>query len=302
MTQAANWTSYADFYQASPYAAFSQAHRSSRSRLPFHMITVEQTDHAFSDPIVPETIVATPLSATPGNSWNWNLGDGWHRDSTVPGRMLVLPADIASRWEVRGSRELLLLAVPSGTIRQILGPCAPDQLTEAFSPLAECTWEDALLPSLMKRLWQALLDGRATDRLLIDGALTTLVTHLLQRAGTIEQSSRRIALPTWRLNRVLDFVDSNLQHEIDILALAEAAGLSVRHFARAFREEVGETPHRWLMNYRIERAIGLLGKRSMALTEIAESCGFTGQSHFTRVFKQMTGQSPGRWRNSMEMK
>ncbi len=300
MSETTGWTRYADFYQGSPYAAFPQEHRGSTGRLSCHMIRVDQVDHGFCDPSVSETIIAMTLSAAAGNKWCWDFGDGWRRDSAAPGRMLVLPADTVSRWDVRGARKLLLLTIPSKTIKGILGESAPDNLTEAFLPLTESTWEDPLLQSLMTRLWQALPDSHATDRLLTDSALTTLVTHLLQRSGTSDRSATRVSLPAWKLKRVIEFVEAHLHNEIDILSLAEVAGLSVRQFSRAFKQQVGETPHRWLMRYRIERAENMLHKQRLAIVEVAELCGFSGQSHFTRVFRQITGKSPGSWRNASD--
>jgi len=295
MAQDTVWTRYSDFYRESPYAIFPQEHRDSPGRLPFHMITVDQADHDFVDPSVPETIISLPLAATEGNSWGWDMGSGWHREPAIPGRMLVLPSDNVSQWEVRGCRKILMIAIPSKTVRRILGPCVPDQLSEAFSPLADKTWEDALVQPLLTRLWESTAGGHVMDRLLVDGALTTLVSHLLQRAGTVDRDLKFIALPPWRLKRVYEYVDAHLHEEIDIVTLSEVAGLSVRHFSRAFREEVGETPHRWLMMRRTERATQLLGRNDMALAQVAEICGFAGQSHFTKVFKQVTGHTPKRW-------
>ncbi|MBN3754339.1 helix-turn-helix transcriptional regulator [Paraburkholderia sp. Tr-20389] len=301
MRQVDDWVRYADFYRKSPYSIFPQEHRDSPGRLNFHMITVEQGDHEFVDPSVPETVVALPLSASPDNTWAWDMGNGWHSDAAAPGRMLVLPADNTSRWKVTGTRRLLLLTIPSPTVRRILGPAAPDRLTEAFLPLAESTWEDSFLPHLMMRLWDGTARGHITDRLLVDGALTTLVAHLLQLAGSRDRPMKYVSLPNWRLKRIFEYVESNLHEEIDIVALAEVAGLSVRHFARAFSEEVGETPHRWLMGQRTERAIQLLRADEMPLSEIATACGFSSQSHFTKVFRQITGETPKRWFNATKM-
>lgn len=299
MRQNDDWTRYSDFYRKSPYSIFPQEHRDSPGRLPFHMITVEQSDHEFVDPSVPETVVALPLSASPDNSWAWNMGQGWRRDAAAPGRLLVLPADNPSRWEVRGARRLLLLTIPSPTVRRILGSAAPERLTEAFLPLAEATWEDAFLPHLMMRLWEGTAGGHITDRLLVDGALTTLVTHLLQLAGAVDRPMKYVALPSWRLKRIVDFVEAHLHEEIDLAALSAAAGLSVRHFSRAFREEVGETPHRWLMARRTERAMELLRAGQLPLAQIADVCGFASQSHLSRVFRQITGETPSRWFQSI---
>lgn len=295
MDQLDGWTRYADFYRASPYAAFPQEHRNSPGRLPFQMIKVDLNDYEFVDPSLPETVLALPLSASSGNAWSWDMGEGWRQEAAMPGRMLVLPADNASRWKFVGSRQVLALAIPSRTMRQVLGSSAPCDLTDAFRPLAQQTWEDDFVQALMMRLWEGAQGGHATDRLLVDGGLVTLVSHLAQRADSALRPVKYVALPQWRLKRVIDFVDAHLHEEIDLVALAHTAGLSVRHFARTFREQMGETPHRWVMDRRMARAMALIKRNDMPLPDVAESCGFSGQSHFTKVFKQLTGTTPRRW-------
>jgi AraC family transcriptional regulator len=293
-----SWNRYADFYRGSPYSVFPQEHRDSPGRLPFHMITVDQADHEFIDPSVPETVLTLPLRAAQENEWAWDMGHGWHNETAVPGRLLLLPSDNESRWRVKGARQLLVLTVPTKTIRQILGSTTPDRLQDAFRPLAEKTWEDEFVQLLMMRLWKATAALHSTDRMLVDGGLVTLVTHLVERSEAIQKPIKFVALPPWRLRRVFEYVDAHLHEPLDLVALADAAGLSVRHFARAFREELGETPHRWLMARRLERATDMLKKNELPLAQIAEACGFAGQSHFTKVFKQLTGDTPKRWFNS----
>lgn len=78
--------------------------------------------------------------------------------------------------------------------------------------------------------------------------------------------------------------------------LAEACGLSPRHFARAFQESTGLTPHRWTMRARVAAAKVMMQADETRLAEIALTCGFADQSHLTRVFKRETGAAPAAWR------
>ncbi len=82
---------------------------------------------------------------------------------------------------------------------------------------------------------------------------------------------------------------------------AQQCGLSVSHFARAFKETTGLPPHRWLIRRRVEVAEALLRNSRMSLTEVALTCGFADQSHFTRVFSRVVGISPGAWRRNCEI-
>jgi AraC family transcriptional regulator len=130
-----------------------------------------------------------------------------------------------------------------------------------------------------------------------DGALVALVVHLLNRTGS-QKPHKQVALPAWRLQRVIEYVETHLQENFGVTALAGAAGLSVRHFTRAFSQEVGETPRRWLMNRRIEHAKLHLTNSELTLTQIAHACGLGPLSHFSRAFRRITGESPQRWRQT----
>ena len=87
----------------------------------------------------------------------------------------------------------------------------------------------------------------------------------------------------------------NLQGGLSLEAIAETCGLSPRHFARAFRESVGCTPHRWMVEARISTAKAMI-EAGRGLAETALACGFFDQSHLTRVFKREEGVSPAAWR------
>jgi len=297
MEAEARWSGYAEFYRASGYAAFAQEHRTSPGRLPFRMITVDQGAHDFTDPSVPETVLALPLRTASGCTWSWDMGDGWRRETAAPGRMLAVPPDALSRWEVTAERRLLLLVIPSATIKGILGAACPPQLGDSLAPLTRGTWKDPFLDVLMTRLWCGILGAAETDRLLADGAITALVSHLLQRAGSEPLPGRAMALSPHCRRRVMAFMDAHLQEDVGLGDLAAVAGMSIRHFARAFRHETGVTPHRWLMRRRLERAEALLAGSDLALAEVAAACGFASQSHLTKNFRQATLLTPRRWRD-----
>lgn len=290
------WSSYSDFYKGSGYAVFPQEHRRSRGRLNFRMILVDQGPHNFIDPILPETILALPLSVEKQCNWGWTMEGRRYRQKAQAGHMLVVPADIESCWDVDGRRRILVLAVPNDTVRDVLGPACPQRIGDAFRKLAEQTWADPFIEILMNRLWESSAGHEAADNYLADGLLMSILSQMLIRAGTELQPNATVALPQWRLKRVKQFVDNHLDKEISLDDLAEVAGLSRRHFTRSFRQEIGETPYRWLMRQRLEKAKQQLKETGASLSEIAENCGFSSQSHLTAALKEATGMTPHRWR------
>jgi AraC-like DNA-binding protein len=103
-------------------------------------------------------------------------------------------------------------------------------------------------------------------------------------------------LPPAALRRVKEYIDSNLATNIDLAVLADTAGFSMFHFARAFKQSEGVTPHRYLLERRIERAENLLVKTELPISEVAISSGFSDQSHLARHFRQRVGVSPSTYR------
>jgi AraC-like DNA-binding protein len=98
--------------------------------------------------------------------------------------------------------------------------------------------------------------------------------------------------------RVLEHIRSNLDGSIQVEDLAMAAGLSVHHFARAFKQTIGVSPHRYLVQQRVERAAQLLGATDRSLSEIAAEVGFADQSHFSKNFNRVTGSTPNAFRRA----
>jgi transcriptional regulator GlxA family with amidase domain len=111
-----------------------------------------------------------------------------------------------------------------------------------------------------------------------------------------EVSIRRGGLAAWQVRRAKELIDANLDGQLPLSHIAEACGLSTRHFARAFRQSTGVPPHRWLLSRRIDHAKGLMRDPAMSLAKVALACGFADQSHFTRMFTTLMGLSPGLWR------
>jgi len=110
-------------------------------------------------------------------------------------------------------------------------------------------------------------------------------------------ASCRGGLPPRLTRHIREYIESHLGENISIVRMAELAGLSVFHFARAFRQSFGAPPHSYMLRRRIERADHLLKDTGLALSEIALSTGFSDQSHFARHFRRITGMTPSaaRW-------
>jgi len=111
-------------------------------------------------------------------------------------------------------------------------------------------------------------------------------------------SPARGGLPPQKLRRVREFIETHLDKNIDLGALAGTADLSLYHFARAFKQSTGVTPHAYLLQRRVKRAHQLLVRTNLPLAEIALQTGFADHSHFARQFRRLAGTSPSKVRRA----
>jgi AraC family transcriptional regulator len=95
----------------------------------------------------------------------------------------------------------------------------------------------------------------------------------------------------------LDYIEENLAQPIALRQLGELAGISTRHFERAFRQATGVPPHAYVVRKRVARAQNLLlGEPGLTIDEIAVRAGFSSSSHLSSTFRRQTGYSPTAFR------
>jgi AraC family transcriptional regulator len=97
---------------------------------------------------------------------------------------------------------------------------------------------------------------------------------------------------------VLEHINANLGDNLELSVLAEVAGVNLYHFARAFKQSTGESPHQYVLRRRIEQAKELLRHPQLTVIEASARTGFVDQSHFSKVFRRIVGIAPSEYRNS----
>ncbi len=103
-------------------------------------------------------------------------------------------------------------------------------------------------------------------------------------------------LSGWQVKKIREFIDERLEAPIQISELRDLAQLSTGHFYRAFKQAFNQTPHRYLMARRVEKAREMMLDTSESLANISLACGFTDQAHLSKLFKNEFRQSPSAWR------
>lgn len=158
--------------------------------------------------------------------------------------------------------------------------------------------QDPLIQNIGLTLLAETESDTPSGRLFTDSLIQTLTLHLLANyssARTIHAQNG--GLSGYRLRRVKEFIDANLETDLSLSEIAAVADLSQYHFARAFRKTAGLTPQQYVMHQRIERAKQLLTDADLPIVEVSLRSGFKNQSHFTTLFRKFTSLTPKSWRD-----
>jgi transcriptional regulator GlxA family with amidase domain len=119
--------------------------------------------------------------------------------------------------------------------------------------------------------------------------------------GTISQMTSRPAAAQYlrdlaRLRRVRDRIDREYAQPLDVEGLARGVNLSAGHLSREFRRAYGESPYGYLMTRRIERAMTLLRRGDLSVTEVCFAVGCSSLGTFSGRFTELVGVPPSVYR------
>jgi AraC family transcriptional regulator len=167
----------------------------------------------------------------------------------------------------------------------------------------EKAFEDPLVAEIAHAIVSELRAETSAGSLLVETLASSLAARLVQShtSASTAQHFARVStqgLDRRRLSRVLDYIEENLEGDLSIDRMASVACLSRYHFARTFRQAVGQSPHRYVSCKRLEHAKALLVQSDRSLVDIALALSFSCQANFTRAFRQATGQTPGQYRQT----
>ena len=98
------------------------------------------------------------------------------------------------------------------------------------------------------------------------------------------------------LRRVRDRIDREYAQPLDVEALARGAHMSAGHLSREFKAAYGESPYSYLMTRRIERAMALLRRGDLSVTEVCFAVGCQSLGTFITRFTELVGVPPSTYR------
>jgi AraC family transcriptional regulator len=233
------------------------------------------------------TEVSRKIDGGPGN-----------RQLIGPRRICLTPGDATTTWEHNGHPEILQVYL-RGSIYQ----AATSEIYNCDGSSAELVPRFAVLDPMLEQLaiaiTAALRDGTAGDELYIDTLAQMMGVHL---ARSHSAQSRPVQTPPmqtmsgWRMRRVIEYIEEHLDGNLSLEAMAAEVEISPMYLARAFKAAIGQSPHRYVLGRRIDRAKELLRNTDIPVVDVALSVGFSSQSHLSHWFQRYVGVSPAAYR------
>ena len=137
--------------------------------------------------------------------------------------------------------------------------------------------------------------------LMLDSISTQIAILLLREVNS--NISSKITDKTYSskspINKAIEFIEEYYNCNLSLDDLCKVSNLSPYHFTRIFKSETGKTPHEYLLDKKISKALEMIKLNKCSLNEVAQACGFISQSHFSTVFKSKIGVSPSTYKKEM---
>ena len=261
-------------------------------------VRIDRPFGGLSDPIPYEDAysMSLVLRDLPNNSY-WEGGREFGRRTIHAGESQLHDLRRSPRVLVDKPMHSLLIYLPRTALDALADDANVPRIDELrYDPGVGVL--DETIRNLGLSLLPAVRHPDQVSRLFADHMTLAIAAHVAQTYGGMQAHSRPIqgGLAPWQEKRSKDMLAGDLTGATPLSEIAQACGLSLSHFSRAFRRSTGLAPHAWLLHVRVEAAKTMLRQRDASLSMIALACGFADQSHFTRVFTRRVGLSPGAWR------
>jgi AraC family transcriptional regulator len=257
------------------------------------MLEIRQPAGSYPDPASDNYVMLVPLNTD--CEVRFDFGAGAIRQRFVGELSLATPGTICD-YDLDDSHHVIGLSIPAAPLANLLEEVDP-RFPGHFGTLHSTLWRSTEIRDHALRIWRAGKGDPAAPALDPDAAFLKLALLLLARAGRgISPVKDRYRLSPFQRRRVVEFIEANLDGDLSLFRLAAVAGLSPYHFARSFRHDMGDTPHRFVLARRIDRARRLLCETSIPLVQIALACGFGSQPHLNEVFRRELGLTPAAMR------
>jgi AraC family transcriptional regulator len=210
----------------------------------------------------------------------------------IPGGFGLYPANLAQEFlSLEATSFLDLYLEPTLIVQTGVELCDKDHIE--LIPNLEYGL-DPLIYQIAVTLKTALEVDRSGSKLYADVMTTALVARLIEQYSVHRPviKDRSGELTQQQFQQVTSYIHECFDQDLSLAELANLVQLSPYHFARLFKRSTGLPPHKYLLQYRIERAKQLLLERELSIAEVACMVGFSSQGHLNYHFKRLVGVTP----------
>jgi AraC family transcriptional regulator len=228
----------------------------------------------------------------------WRVGGQRFNAWVRSGHLWIVPRSIPHTSSFQGPHGGALLSIGKSQFEHHIGPLMRGGRIE-LAP--RFNLEDAQLEHSLRALLAVAQDRSGADTLMGEHLVNAACTRLAKRYAVSKLNAvpRRGGLPMARLKRVLEYIDANVGKNITLSELAGVVNMSLYYFAVLFRQSTGLSPHRYVLNQRVERAKELLRNQKLSVLEVSINVGFEHQNNFARAFRRVIGVSPTQFRRDL---
>lgn len=220
----------------------------------------------------------------------------WRRFQLLPDQLFFCPAQMPLSVRCPQARRFVTVSLDPAFVRCLAVEMGADRVNGELPPRPP--FGDPFIASLVHCLRREIATGYAGGRAYGESLAAALVAHLLREGAGVHGNGalagRGLSRP--QLRRLDAYIEAHLAEDVSLKTLADLAGVSPFHFLRLFKQTTRRTPHRYLLERRLERARELLRRGTLPLAEVAVEAGFCDQSHLTHHFKRAYGLTPGEFR------
>jgi len=228
------------------------------------------------------------------------IGDSVVEGWSDPGTINLTPPGVEGTWEASASSRAAVVVIrPEFISRAIEEHWGAD--SRKIEIKKQFLVRDPAVEAIIMNLAREAAGGSPAGRLYVESGCEFLAHHLIYRYSNLSSTLPRSmgGLSSRRLKLVLEFIEDTLGQPIKLRELAALAGISARHFERAFRQSTGSSPHAYVMNRRLHMARDLLiHQPELPIDQIAVRSGFSSSSHFSSAFRRRTGLTPTEFRKT----
>jgi AraC family transcriptional regulator len=241
---------------------------------------------------------AISVAFAPHEQVIWSV-DGQSQRTSLPAGSVFLYGEREFVWHHRVKpSEYVNLALDPALLQQI---AVENGLSAATEVEHRVIFQDSTILHVAQLLKAEMLSSGLAGNLYVESLRNLLAVHLLRNhtRGIVQPKAEVVHLEGLKLKQLKDYIEEHLAEDLAIATLAALIPMSQFHFARAFKVAIGEPPHRYIMQRRIERAKVLLSIKRLSVAEVSYQTGFSSQSHFTAQFRKAVGMTPKQFRESV---